>query len=39
MEARVKQVQAAYEQLISKNNEENRKLLEDVDKMMADQEQ
>jgi len=35
---RIKQVQAAYEELIAKNNEENRKLLEDVDKMMADQE-
>ena len=31
-------MQTAYEELIAKNNDENRRLLEDVDKMMAEQE-
>ena len=39
LDARIKQVQTAYEELLGRNNEEHRKLLEDVDKMMAEQEQ
>ena len=38
LDARIKQVQTAYEELLGRNNEEHRKLLEDVDKMMAEQE-